>query len=316
MGWLFCYLKVFMSMECTGCKIEKPLSEYYLYKECGQIRPRRRCIECIKAAAAARKKRKAVVEVKIKKPKITPPITEKRKRGRPRKYPIPYQNNSYGVNFEDNTKIVPIPKKEILDPIIVSNEEVAKTKICTKCGIEKHMKQYYANRNVCRRCILTEEKIYRTEKRQEELEEQGGSMRVPTKAGEYTDELQRKNTYEILTLMGWSYNQELNMFYKLPIKDSEGNWFYKNGEPFNKKAKKVYLEYYNTITADKLPKFDKIYHNTTQNLENLNNMIYEFFIDKVDRKTLQQKYNLSENRINYYIRTIYHKIHENATKNK
>lgn len=298
MGWLFCFLKVFIDMICTGCKIDKPETEFYLYKECGKIKPRRRCKECLKSAAIKRSR--------LKKPeRIITPIV-----------PKPSKIDFKVPNFEPKVKVVPTPQKEKKVPKIEDNEVSENGKLCIKCNIRKTDKQFYANRNVCRRCILTAEKVNRSEKRQQILEEQGGSFRIPTKPGVYSDELQQRNTYEFLTLLGWTYNEESNMFYKLPIKDSEGNWFHKNGEPFNKAAKKVYLEYYNTITADKLPKFDRIYHNSSMDIDNLNDMIYEFFIDKVDRKTLQLKYNLSENRINYYIRTIYHKIHEETTKNK
>lgn len=117
---------------------------------------------------------------------------------------------------------------EIVQPVILKEEpEVLKIKdinekICITCHEVKTIDDYYANRLTCKKCCLEKEYKYRTEKTYKNLDNNGGSKRVPIKPGNFHDEYQRHYTHEILLAMGWKLNEENGKWWKDGIKTKDG----------------------------------------------------------------------------------------------
>ena len=117
---------------------------------------------------------------------------------------------------------------KIVQPVVVELEpEVSKKintkeKICVTCFEIKSVDDYYVNRLTCKKCCLEKEYKYRTEKTYKNLQNNGGSKRVPIKPGKYHDEYQKHYTHEILLAMGWKLNEENGKWWKEGIKTKEG----------------------------------------------------------------------------------------------
>ena len=117
---------------------------------------------------------------------------------------------------------------EIVQPVVLKEEpEVPKIKdikekICITCLEVKTVDDYYANRLTCKKCCLEKEYKYRTEKTYKNLQNNGGSKRVPIKPGKYHDEYQKHYTHEILLAMGWKLNEENGKWWKDGIKTKDG----------------------------------------------------------------------------------------------
>ena len=117
---------------------------------------------------------------------------------------------------------------EIVQPVVLKEEPKVfkikdiKEKTCIDCLKTKTVDDYYSGRLVCKKCCLEKEHKYRTEKTYKNLDNNGGSMRVPNKPGNFHDEYQKHYTYEILIAMGWSLNEENNKWWKDGIKTKDG----------------------------------------------------------------------------------------------
>jgi hypothetical protein len=117
---------------------------------------------------------------------------------------------------------------EIVQPVVLKEEpEVSKKintkeKICVTCNEVRTVDDYYVNRLTCKKCCLQKEYLYRTEKTYKNLDNNGGSKRVPTRPGNFHDEYQRHYTHEILLSMGWSLNEENGKWWKEGIKTKDG----------------------------------------------------------------------------------------------
>lgn len=273
---------------CKKCNTEKSIKEFYTYYHSTQKKYRTRHI--CKVCEYQHKK-----EYKNSK-----------------KYLNSHQIDLNVPNFEPNIKIVPLPQNENIVPKNASNEENAEYKLCIKCEEILSIDEFYARRNVCRNCILIADKKYRDDRRSEQLLENGGNMRVPPKPGVYVDELQRKNTYEILTIIGWSYDADKDRFYKPGLKTVDNIWYNpKTGEPLIIENRNQYKKFMSEVTVETLPKLKA--HRTSRNKqyaseELINNMLYDFFIKKMLRQEVADKYGVKLKMLEYYIRRVLHEI--------
>jgi hypothetical protein len=120
----------------------------------------------------------------------------------------------------NSTKIVP-PVVLELEPEVPKKINT-KEKICVTCFEIKSVDDYYSNRLTCKKCCLEKEYKYRTEKTYKNLDKNGGSLRVPTKPGNFHDEYQKHYTHEILLAMGWSLNEENGKWWKEGVKNKDG----------------------------------------------------------------------------------------------
>lgn len=72
----------------------------------------------------------------------------------------------------------------------------------------------------CKRCELDIDH----RQRQQYLSENGGSAKVWNKPNTYVDIYQKEQTFEIMKVMGYTFNDENGIWYKLPWKDKDGNF--------------------------------------------------------------------------------------------
>lgn len=72
----------------------------------------------------------------------------------------------------------------------------------------------------CKKCELEMDR----RERQKYLSENGGSAKVWNKPNTYVDIYQKEQTFEIMKVMGYTFNDENGIWYKLPWKDKDGNF--------------------------------------------------------------------------------------------
>jgi hypothetical protein len=176
-------------MVCSKCSIDKQESEYQTYFHSTQSRWRTRkiCRSCFNL-------QKKEYRVTIRNKKIIQPV-------------------------EDMTPIQPI----------IDHSTNPDYKSCKECNEYKPLDMFhYFNKekgltfNTCKDCEKENDRIYN-----EQLKEQnGGSKMVGAKPNTYFDEYQKKNTFEVMTLLGYLYNEEYGIWTKLGVKTIE------DGKPY------------------------------------------------------------------------------------
>jgi len=119
-------------------------------------------------------------------------------------------------------------KKKMLAQITINPdiiyEDNPNYKKCNTCSIWKTLDQYYQYKHKhWSKCIECEREQSRKEA-QERLEENGGSLRIKINPNEYIDEYQRKNVFELMTLLGYLFNEEKGIWYKEPWKTKDGEF--------------------------------------------------------------------------------------------
>lgn len=98
-------------------------------------------------------------------------------------------------------------------------------KQCIKCKEYRTKDNYYklgtdSRFNTCKICI----KIKDDEDREQELIENGGSLKIPPKPNVYRDKYQKELVFSFLPLCGWKFNEETGIWYKDGIKDENGKF--------------------------------------------------------------------------------------------
>ena len=167
---------------CNKCKEDKPLSDFQTYYHSSYQRTFTRA-HCTKCLYSTRKKNKMD------------------------RLLIP-------------TEIVqPVVLKE--EPVVIKIKDINE-KTCITCLEIKTVDDYYKNRHVCKKCCTELEKKSYKDKTYQRLEQNGGSLRIPNKPGNFHDEYQKHYTHEILLAMGWSLNEENNKWWKDGIKTKDG----------------------------------------------------------------------------------------------
>jgi hypothetical protein len=132
--------------------------------------------------------------------------------------------------------------KEIIQPVVLELEiEVSEPqpveqnlfstnpdyKLCRTCQQYKHkMEDYYYHGESkkttyldCRKCLNKKEFNKRKLLRQEELESSGGSERIHLNVGVWEDEYQKEQTYMVMKVLGYTYNEECGHFLKPGVKE-------------------------------------------------------------------------------------------------
>jgi hypothetical protein len=191
-------------------------------------------------------------------------------------------------------------------------------KYCSVCNELKLPDEYYANRTLCKECVRhmeREKDRVEREERDRQRELNGiSNKRVPNKPGDYADELQRKSTHEFLTLLGWSYNLDNNLYYKEPLKSATGFW--RGIEPsslhsrtqMNRKRARIR----NWVTEKTLPKLvlEKHRRSKTPPDEIINKCMYEYFINKTPGYKVAINNNITEGYVTHYIVKIYEMLYD------
>lgn len=123
------------------------------------------------------------------------------------------------------TGTIPIAQKEIIQPQIVSNE-VIKTKTCKGCNQDLPINNFYFLRTV--KCYTNKcKKCYNVYKRPESAWD---ILTYKANPGEWDSDGQKEIVHSILKAIGWSYNEEKDIWYKKGIKDENG--VFENLKPY------------------------------------------------------------------------------------
>lgn len=94
---------------------------------------------------------------------------------------------------------------------------------CTQCGKEKELSDFYffvkknEYSNICLKC----QRINYLKKRENE---NGFVNKVMQEPRAFFDEKQKQQTFEFMQMLGWTYNQEKDIWYKSGIVDENGVW--------------------------------------------------------------------------------------------
>ena len=102
-------------------------------------------------------------------------------------------------------------------------------KFCKNCNQYKLLTDYYVNKGIngyatwCKVCHNTHTRQKQIEFYQNKYKNNGGSERVLAKPNNYTDEYQKEQTFWVMQVMGWTYNEN-GVFSKEGIKDKDNNW--------------------------------------------------------------------------------------------
>ena len=180
-------------IRCSKCSIDKLESDYatYFHSTQNKMRTRKVCKSCFK-------EQKRLYRESIGNKKIIQPV-------------------------EDMT-----PTIEILPPPIdYSNNP--DYKCCKECKVYKTRDSFHffdkergKTFNTCKECEKKIDQIYYEQVK----EENGGSKMVGAKPNTYFDEYQKKNTFELMTLFGYIYNDEFGIWTKEGIKSIQ------DGKPY------------------------------------------------------------------------------------
>ena len=174
-------------MICSKCSVDKPLDQYetYFHRPQNKHRTRRYCKSCFRD-----QKRKYKESIKMKKI-IEPEVLEL--------------------------------EIEVVNPLSTNPDY----KQCRTCQEYKHkMEDYYYHGESkkttyldCIKCLNKKESERRKEERRQELESSGGSEKVHTQVGVWVDEYQKEQTYMVMKVLGYTYNEECGHFLKPGIKE-------------------------------------------------------------------------------------------------
>jgi hypothetical protein len=171
-------------MVCSVCSIEKNESEFqkYWHSTQNKFRIRKQCSTCF----YLRRKKDKLIQVPNEE-EIVPQIEDM---GQP------------AVLYEEPTH-----------------------KVCKFCEELKPLEEFGVyTRNTkqfkprCKDC----ERILESKKYRQKIEDRGGSERVPPKPNRYNCRIQKEQTFEFLTLLGWKFNEDKGIWFKDGIKTEDG----------------------------------------------------------------------------------------------
>lgn len=92
-------------------------------------------------------------------------------------------------------------------------------KVCGDCNEELHLNSFHKSKyGVPYRCCI----MCYAAKFTRKVEESGGSSRIKNRCDDYTDLTQRKQTFWLMELLGWTYTD--GVWWKEGIKDADKKW--------------------------------------------------------------------------------------------
>ena len=198
-------------MICTKCSIDKPETDYatYFHSTQNKMRTRKVCKSCFN-------EQKRLYKESIKNKKIIQPV-------------------------EDLT-----PTIEFIPPIDYSTNPDYKK--CNTCYEWKHYNDYYFHNRgkglrygECIECQKDKDK----REHEEYLENNGGHDRILVKPNQYMDEIQKNQTFEVMKILGYTFNEEHGIWFKEGVKTLEEDGKIKfhflryTRRPYRGKGKKI-----------------------------------------------------------------------------
>lgn len=118
---------------------------------------------------------------------------------------------------------------------------------CHKCHNYKLIQEFMKTRDTAYRksCADCRRKMNRDSKLKE-IESRGGANMVYSEPGKYFDDIQRRQTEDVLKVLGYLYNNENNIWYKEPWKTKDGEF------PFLKKHQRKYVTKVTTLMVQQI----------------------------------------------------------------
>lgn len=151
------------------------------------------------------------------------------------------QKKEYKLKIKANKLLLEqLPQKEIIiqpdapELIVEDFSTNPDYKKCVLCLEYKNLKEFYFAKTVqayqskCKKCHNQVAHQKQAQAYEYKKINCGGSERVPPKAGVFADEYQKEQTFWVMKLMGWTYNEEHNKWFKDGIKelqDGKVKWF-------------------------------------------------------------------------------------------
>jgi hypothetical protein len=129
--------------------------------------------------------------------------------------------------------MIEVPIQPIIIPPVEDMTPQIELYKCTLCKELKPIDEYYVNKrgrhpgvksSKCKPCNMK----YNNERRIKVLELKGEKLKpVPYKPNTYADEYQKVNTFLIMELMGWTFDEDKKVWWKNGIKNSNKEWSFK-----------------------------------------------------------------------------------------
>lgn len=176
-------------------------------------------------------------------------------------------------------------------------------KECRTCGdiLELSKDNYYFKLNSkgryifaspdCKRCCAERDRIERHKKKMDDT----GSEKILSKPNKYVDNIQKKQTFSFLTLMGWKFNEEKGIWYDdiKKTKDGEfiGVWTSKTKTPVIPEKDWKPLIFGSTLTTRKKASEDIIQQ-----------FLKDFFVYQLTKKEIMDKYGVKESYVTEYVK--------------
>lgn len=173
-------------MNCSKCKIDKEVDNYYTYFHINRKKhyTRRVCNDCYKKQQLTYKK-KELIQLPQQETIVEPVVLE----------------------LEPEVLIVPDGYKQ-----------------CNDCKEVKPIDEFYnsAYKNPIRKCKTCYKKYHRN-KIIQSMENKGGADNYKSNPNEYTSEIQKEQTFMVMELCGWTYNDN-GVWSKPGIKTKDKIW--------------------------------------------------------------------------------------------
>lgn len=179
---------------------------------------------------------------------------------------------------------------------------------CRTCGelLEVSTENYYLTPSAkggfnfaspdCRPCYLKKDRLERERKKDED---QCGSNTVYAKPNKYADEIQRSQTFQFLTLLGWKFNEEKGIWYDdiKKTKDGEfiGVWAYTPKK--NRTVDKLTEETFKPLKFS-----EKAYRRDKSKDELVQLMLKDYFIYSLKQTDIAEKYSVAVSVVKYYVK--------------
>lgn len=102
--------------------------------------------------------------------------------------------------------------------------EVVETKYCPRCKQDLAITNFYeSNLSNGRPCISCTRKEYQASKYKKAMSQEGSGL-VSKEPGTWMDDIQKEQVHMVLGILGWTYNEDTNIFSKEGVKDKFGTW--------------------------------------------------------------------------------------------
>lgn len=190
-------------------------------------------------------------------------------------------------------------------------------KECRTCGdyLEVNNENFYIkthnngkvrfNSPDCKPCFSEKEREQR--KARKEDKDYEGNDKIKSKPGEWACKIQKEQTFKFLTLMGWKYNEEKNLWYDDIKKTSDGKFIgIWDKQMLRKKTKTKLGDFVQVqLTLDSFKPYvfkDKIngLPRDTRKDEMIQGIIKDYFLHQTPLEEIRKKYNVVTSYVHYW----------------